>query len=208
MRILPLNIPINYPPNFDFSLNTRSESMSKKKSIPNVIIPEKVISNQIFILRGKKVMFDRDLAELYGVPTKRLNEQVRRNSSRFPEDFMFQLDEEEYENLRSQFATSSSRGGLRYSPYVFTEQGISMLSSVLNSERAIQVNIAIMRTFTKLRELMLTHKDLAVKIEKMERKFKEHDQNFEVVFKAIQQLLMQPNKGKDKIGFHVDLDKS
>ncbi|MFT7538293.1 MAG: hypothetical protein ACI9F2_000436 [Lysobacterales bacterium] len=182
--------------------------MSKKKSIPNVIIPEKVISNQIFILRGKKVMFDRDLAELYGVPTKRLNEQVRRNSSRFPEDFMFQLDEEEYENLRSQFATSSSRGGLRYSPYVFTEQGISMLSSVLNSERAIQVNIAIMRTFTKLRELMLTHKDLAVKIEKMERKFKEHDQNFEVVFKAIQQLLMQPNKGKDKIGFHVDLDKS
>ena len=146
-------------------------------------------------------MLDADLAVLYGVSTKRLNEQVRRNLGRFPGDFMFQLTLEEVESLRSQFATSNKvRGGRRYAPLVFTEQGIAMLSSVLNSERAIQVNIEIMRAFVRLRELIATHKDLARKLDALENKY---DSQFRVVFDAIRQLMAPPEPKKRKIGFLV-----
>ena len=142
-------------------------------------------------------MLDRDLAELYGVATKRLNEQVRRNIKRFPEDFMLQLTKKEFENLKSHFATSRW-GGTRKLPYVFTEQGVAMLSSVLNSERAIQVNIQIMRAFTKMRKLLATHKELRQKIEQIEKKY---DKQFRIVFEAIQQLLTEEKKAKRRIGF-------
>jgi len=146
-------------------------------------------------------MLDADLAVLYGVSTKRLNEQVRRNRSRFPDDFMFQLTREEVRSLRSQIATSKQgRGGRRYAPLVFTEQGIAMLSTVLNSERAIQVNIEIMRAFVRLREMIATHKDLARKLEALERKY---DAQFKVVFDAIRELMTPPESKKRKIGFLV-----
>jgi ORF6N domain len=146
-------------------------------------------------------MLDADLAVLYGVSTKRLNEQVRRNRSRFPDDFMFQLTREEVRSLRSQIATSKQgRGGRRYAPLVFTEQGIAMLSTVLNSERAIQVNIEIMRALVRLREMIATHKDLARKLEALERRY---DAQFKVVFDAIRELMAPPESKKRKIGFLV-----
>ena len=176
-------------------------------------IAAEVIATRIFEIRGKKVMFDRDLAGLYGVKLKRLNEQVKRNIKRFPEDFMFRLTKKEFENLifqngisnlRSQFATSSW-GGRRYLPYVFTEHGVAMLSSVLNSERAIQVNILIMRAFTKLRDMLLTHKELAVKIDVLEKKYGEHDETIKTIFEAIKQLLEPPlAKERKIIGFGVE----
>ena len=162
------------------------------------LIPVEVIERKIYFIRGHKVMLDRDLAELYGVPTKRLNEQVRRNEKRFPHDFMFQLSLEEAEFLRSQNATSSW-GGRRYAPYVFTEQGVAMLSTVLNSDRAIEVNIQIMRTFVKLREMIASHKDLAGRLDELEKKY---DAQFGVVFEAIRQLMIPPEpKKKGRIGF-------
>jgi hypothetical protein len=160
-------------------------------------VPVEVIERKILFIRGHKVMLDSDLAEMYGVPTRRLNEQVRRNRSRFPDDFMFQLTSEERENLRSQFATSS-HGGRRYLPYVFTEQGVAMLSSVLNSERAVQVNIAIMRAFVKLREMIASNKGLARKLDMLEKKY---DSQFKVVFDAIRELMQPPETKKRKIGF-------
>ncbi|MBI4982790.1 MAG: ORF6N domain-containing protein [Candidatus Omnitrophica bacterium] len=169
-----------------------------------------VIATRILELRGKRVMLDRDLAKLYSVEAKRLNEQVKRNIKRFPSDFMFQLSWEEVESLRSQIATLnelrytfSKRGKhIKYLPYAFTEQGVAMLSSVLNSERAIQVNILIMRAFTKLREILLTHKELAAKIEMLENKYTEHDQTIKEIFRAIKQLLDPPAvKEKRIIGF-------
>jgi len=169
-----------------------------------------VIATRILELRGKRVMLDRDLAKLYSVEAKRLNEQVKRNIKRFPSDFMFQLSWEEVESLRSQFATLnelrytfSKRGKhIKYLPYAFTEQGVAMLSSVLNSERAIQVNILIMRAFTKLREILLTHKELAAKIEMLENKYTKHDQTIKEIFWAIKQLLDPPAvKEKRIIGF-------
>ncbi|MEW6740086.1 MAG: ORF6N domain-containing protein [Nitrospirota bacterium] len=169
------------------------------------LIPVEIIEKKILMIRGEKVMLDSDLAELYGVPTRRLNEQVRRNISRFPDDFMFQLTSEETENLRSQFATSSSgHGGRRYLPYVFTEQGVAMLSSVLNSERAIAVNIAIMRAFVKLREMIASHKDLAKRLNDLEKKY---DAQFKVVFDAIRQLMIPPEPKKRKIGFRREKDE-
>jgi len=171
--------------------------------VSKLIIPQEIIESKIFFIRGYKVMLDRDLARLYGVETKYLIRQVKRNPLRFPEDFMFQLTSEEF--LRCQNVTSSW-GGRRYLPYAFTEQGIAMLSSVLNSERAIQVNIAIMRAFVKLRELMITHKDLARKIEELEQKFRKHDENFVIVFKAIKKILQashERQKRKASIGFQV-----
>ncbi len=156
---------------------------------------------KIFLIRGKKVMLDSYLSELYGVPTKVLLQAVKRNIKRFPSDFMFQLKKEEFDNLRSQIVTSSSWGGRRYLPYAFTENGVAMLSSVLNSERAIQVNIQIMRTFTRLREMLLKHKDLQRKIEEMEEKY---DYQFKVVFDAIKQLLEPQEKSKKRIGFLAD----
>jgi len=158
------------------------------------------IAAKIFILRGKKVMLDSDLAMLYEVKTKRLNEQVIRNKKRFPEDFMFQLTEKEANFLRSQNATSN-RGGRRYLPYAFTQEGVAMLSSVLNSERAIMVNIQIMRAFTHLRKMLLTNINLKRKIDEMERKY---DKQFSIVFQAIKQLLEPPVEKKKTIGFHRD----
>ena len=157
------------------------------------------VESRILLVRGHKVMLDADLAELYGVPTKRLNEAVRRNATRFPEDFMFQITAEEAENLRSQIATSSLWGGRRYLPLAFTEQGVSMLSSVLNSERAIQVNVAIMRAFVRIRKLLTSHKDLARKLEALEGKY---DAQFKVVFDAIRALMDPPKVQRRKIGFH------
>ncbi len=163
-------------------------------------IAEEIIERKIYIIRGKKVMLGRDLAELYGVPTKVLNQAVKRNIERFPPDFMIQLSTREMENWRSQIVTSNSgdKMGLRYMPFAFTEHGILMLSSVLNSRRAVEVNIQIMRTFVRLRELMQTHKDLWKKIRKMESKY---DEQFKAVFEAIRQLIADEEKPKRRIGF-------
>lgn len=145
-------------------------------------------------------MLDSDLAELYDVPTKRLNEQVRRNADRFPDDFMFRLTTEEVSNLRSQFATSSSErhGGRRYAPMVFTEQGVAMLSSVLNSDRAIQVNIAIMRTFVAVRQAAVSHHSISRKLDELEQRY---DAQFKVVFDAIRALMTPPGPPRRRIGF-------
>ena len=161
-------------------------------------ISVEVIATKIFEIRGKKVMLDRDLAKLYGVTTKALIQAVRRNISRFPDDFMYQLTRQEVANLRSQIVTSSW-GGRRYLPYVFTQEGVAMLSSVLHSERAVKVNIQIMRAFVQLRKMLLTNADLRRKIEEMEKKY---DQQFAIVFEAIKRLL-EPPKETQVIGFHV-----
>ena len=145
-------------------------------------------------------MIDHDLAELYGVETKRLKEQERRNISRFPKDFMFVLTNQEVRNLRTQIATSSW-GGTRYIPMAFTEQGVAMLSSVLNSKCAIDVNIAIMRTFVKMREMLATNKEFSEKLKIIEDQLAEHDEQFQVVFEVIKQLLTEEEKPKQKIGF-------
>jgi len=175
-------------------------------------IAVEVIATRILELRGKKVILDRDLAKLYGVPAKALNQAVKRNIKRFPDDFMFQLSWEEVESLRSQFVTLKTtkpevpkRGKhIKYLPHAFTEHGVAMLSSVLNSERAIQVNILIMRAFTKLREILLTHKELAAKIEALEKKYVEHDETIREIFEAIKRLLEPPPvKERKIIGFRV-----
>jgi phage regulator Rha-like protein len=168
------------------------------------LIPVEIIESKIYLIRGHKVMLDSELAELYEVETKVLIQAVKRNVQRFPEDFMFQLNDREFMNLRSQTVTSSSgHGGRRYIPYVFTEQGVAMLSSVLNSERAVQVNIAIIRAFVKLREMLSTNKDLARKLADMEKKY---DSQFKIVFDAIRQLMTPAEPKKDKIGFRRDKD--
>ena len=166
------------------------------------LIPE-VVEKRILIVRGQKVMLDTHLAELYGVTTKRLNEQVRRNIKRSPRDFMFQLTREEDGSLRSHFATLNvGRGGHRkFLPYVFTEQGVAMLSTVVNSERAILVNIEIIRSFVRLRDILSTHKDLARKLQELEQKY---DAQFTAVFEAIRQLMSPPEKHKRRIGFDVE----
>jgi len=171
------------------------------------LVPVERIEKAILLIRGQKVMLDRDLADLYGVATKVLNQAVRRKQKRFPADFMFQLSNEEFANWRSQFVTSNSsiKMGVRRRPYAFTEQGVAMLSSVLNSDRAIEVNIAIMRAFVRLREIMSTHKDLARKLADLERKLAEHDDKFAVVFEAIRQLMAPPpTPAKRRIGFSQD----
>ena len=165
------------------------------------ILPSERIERSILLIRGHKVMLDADLAELYGVETRALLQAVSRNQKRFPEDFMFQMSKEEYELLRSQIVISKKgRGGRRYLPYVFTEQGVAMLSSVLRSERAVQVNIEIMRAFVRLREMIATHKDLARKLEALEKRY---DAQFKVVFDAIRELMAPPTRKKRKIGFLV-----
>lgn len=168
--------------------------------------PSEIIENKIFLIRRKRVMFDRDLAILYGVETRTLNQAVKRNIDRFPEDFMFQLTKIEMENFsRSQFVTLKRGGNIKYNPYVFTEQGVAMLSSVLKSKRAIQVNIQIMRTFTKIREMIISNKELRLKMEDLERKY---DNKFQVVFDAIKGLLLAQAEEKSsidnkKIGFKI-----
>lgn len=155
------------------------------------IIPVQIIENKIYIIRGFKVMVDSDLASLYDVDTKVLNQAVKRNLDRFPDDFMFQISDDEWKNLRSQIVTSK-RGGQRYLPYVFTEQGVAMLSGILNSKRAVAVNIQIMRTFIKLRELALTNKDLTIRLDEMERRFIEYARdmnvNIEDIYKQLNYL--------------------
>jgi len=166
------------------------------------IIPHEVIERKIFIIRGQKVMLSPILAELYGVETRALIQAVKRNADRFPEDFMFQLTDEEYKNLKSQIVISSWGGSRRAFPYAFTEQGVSMLSSVLNSKRAIQVNIAIIRTFVRLKQMLSTHKDLAQKLSELERRMEKHDEHIKTIFQAIRQLMSpQPEPPKRKIGF-------
>lgn len=142
------------------------------KTNKELMIPDELVMNRIYLVRGQKVMLDRDLAELYGVETKRLKEAVRRNITRFPDDFMFEMIPEELENWRTQFAISNSeKMGLRRPPFCFTEQGVAMLSSVLNSERAIRVNIQIIRVFTRMREMIMTHKDILLQLEKIEKSY-------------------------------------
>ena len=192
--------------------------MPTRKSLKPSSIPVSVqlIERRIYLIRGHKVMIDVDLAELYQVPTKRLNEQVRRNRERFPEDFMFRLKKTEAEALRSQFATSKSsqatlrsqfatsktgRGGRRYMPYAFTEQGVAMLSSVLNSERAIEVNIAIMRAFVKLRQMLESDEELNRKFAAVIRKLATHDKYFTVVFDELKKLNEPPTHPRKQIGF-------
>jgi hypothetical protein len=165
-------------------------------------IPVEVIERKIYLIRGCKVMLDSDLAELYQVPTKVLNQAVRRNLDRFPADFMFQLNREELENLRSQLVTSSGdHGGRRYPPYAFSEHGVAMLSSVLASKRAVQLNILIIRAFVRLREYLATHKDLAQKLQDVERTQQEHNAHIEQIYGYIQRLLEPPESSKGRIGF-------
>ena len=188
------------------------------------IIPLQQIAKAIHWVRGEKVLLDFDLATLYGVPTKTLNQAVKRNATRFPEDFMFQLSAEETRFLRSQFVTAKSQAadnqwilpnwsqfvtssrkhrGRRYRPYAFTEQGVAMLSSVLNSERAVKVNIAIMRAFVKLRQTLETNRELARKFSELEKRVGKHDEEIDAILEAIRQLMAPPEKPRREIGFHV-----
>ncbi len=167
------------------------------------IIPIERIAAAIFIARGQKVILDFELARLYGVTTGNLNKAVNRNHERFPPDFMFQLSAEEADRLIFQFGRSKGRGGRRHLPYAFTEQGVAMLSSVLNSERAVKVNIAIMRAFVKLREGLETNRELARKFGELERRVGRHDEEIAAIIEAIRQLMSPPAKPRREIGFHV-----
>lgn len=171
------------------------------------LIPVEVIEQKIYLIRGKKVMMDKDLAVLYGVKPIRLREQVKRNIRRLPEDFMFQLDEKDIYVMVSQNAIPSRKYLGGYQPYVFTEQGVAMPATVLNSERAIQANIAIMRAFVKLREMLSTHKELAHKFAQLERKIEKHDDEIKVIFDAIRQLMAPPEPKRKKIGFRREEEK-
>ena len=170
------------------------------------LIPAERIESKILLMRRQKVMLDKNLAKLYGVKATRLREQVKRNKKRFPEDFMFQLTSEEVDTLVSQNAIPSKKHLGGYLPYAFTEQGVAMLSSVLHSERAVQVNIAIMRAFVKLRQILSTHKELAHKLERLDRKIEKHDEEIRTIFEAIRQLMAPPEKPKRRIGFHTHND--
>ncbi len=174
--------------------------MGKESKNIESLLPDEIVISKIYFIRGQKVMLDEDLADLYQVETKRLNEQVKRNADRFPKDFMFQLNRKEFENLKSQFATSNW-GGRRKLPFAFTEQGVSMLSGVLNSPIAIQVHIQIIRIFTKMRKMMLANKDILLKLEKIEKDVKTNKQDIAMIFQALKQLLSPPAKPRERIGF-------
>jgi len=172
-----------------------------------MLIPDEVVINKILVLRGKKVMIDKDIAELYGVSTKRLNEQVKRNKKRFPEDFMFQLTQEEKDEV---VANCDHLKNLKYSPnlpFAFTEHGAVMLASVLNSDRAIEVNIQIVRIFTQIREMLLTNKDILLKLEQLEKKATGHDAEIQLIFEALRKLLNKPQEPRRRIGFRRDGDE-
>ncbi len=179
--------------------------MSKSK-LPIIKVSEEIILEKIYVIRGQKVMLDKDLAEMYGVETFRLNEAVKRNISRFPDDFIFRLTDIEFKSLISQFAISKikGRGGNRKPPHVFTEQGVAMLSSVLNSETAIQVNIQIIRLFTKMKQLILDNKDLWMKIEKIEQHLLKNDEEIKTIFSYLKKLLIQEDKPRNPIGFNAN----
>ncbi|MCE5347840.1 MAG: ORF6N domain-containing protein [Bacteroidales bacterium] len=172
-----------------------------------LMVPDELIMSKIYLIRGQKVMMDRDLAELYGVETRRLKEQVKRNRSRFPEDFMFELTKEEMEEWRSNFGTSNREiMGLRIPPFAFTEHGVLMLASVLNSERAVQVNIQVVRIFTKMREMLLTHKDILIRLEQIENSISEHDDKIMLIFEYLKQFEKAKQeeleyKNRPRIGF-------
>ena len=185
--------------------HTKSMVMNEEKSL---LVPEAVIMSKIYLIRDQKVMLDADLAELYEVETRRLNEQVKRNIERFPDDFMFQLTKEEFEHLKSQIATSSW-GGRRKLPFAFTEHGVLMLSSVLNSNRAIRVNIQIMRIYTRIRQMMLTHKDILLRQELIEKTLSTHDDKILLIFGYLKQLEQdrqqkQEQQERKRIGFRRD----
>lgn len=177
------------------------------------MIPDETIMNKIYLVRGQKVMMDRDLAELYGVETRTLKQQVKRNISRFPLDFMFELTKDELEEWRNQFGSSNRElMGLRIPPFAFTEHGVLMLASVLNSERAVQVNIQIVRIFTRMREMLLTHKDILISLEKMQRTLSSHDDKIMLLFEYIKQFekLKQEEldqKKRPRIGFKPSKEK-
>ncbi len=181
--------------------------MAKKKL--EIAVPDEIVLNKIYVIRGEKVMIDRDLAELYGVETKVLKQAVRRNLNRFPEDFMFEMDKDEFQNWRSQFVTSNSSDamGLRYAPFCFTEQGVTMLSCVLNSDRAIAVNIQIMRLFTRMRKMILTHQEILSQLEQVRQKMTGQDERIDLIFEYLdkleddQQEEPEPEKPRKKIGF-------
>ena len=172
--------------------------------MPNSIIPVELIENKIYLIRKQKVMLSMHLAELYGVEPRTLVQAVKRNIERFPEDFMFQLNNDEFDNLKSQIVTSSWGGLRRATPYAFTEQGIAMLSSVLKNKRAIDVNILIMRAFVKIRQILSTHKELADKLNELEDKYEKHDKNIKAIIDAIRQLMAPPEKPARKIGFKTE----
>ncbi|MFI5195636.1 MAG: ORF6N domain-containing protein [Chitinophagales bacterium] len=172
--------------------------MNKKKALS--ILPDEAIINKIYFIRGQKVMLDSDLAELYTVPVKVLNQAIKRNIDRFPDDFMFQLTTEEWQILKSQIVTSSW-GGKRKLPYAFTEQGVAMLSSVLNSDIAIKVNIQIIRLFTKMREMVMTNKDLLLRMEKVEKELISQGESIETVFYYLDKFIKYEERPKEEIGF-------
>jgi len=166
------------------------------------MIPDEIVMNKIYIIRDLRIMVDRDLAELYGVETKRLKEAVRRNMQRFPSDFMFEMNEEELRNWRTQFASSNSDVmGLRYHPFCFTEQGVTMLSCILNSERAIAVNIQVIRIFTKMRELLLTNKEVLLQLEMLEKQVLKNKIDIQTIFSALRQLINPAPKPRKQMGF-------
>ena len=165
-------------------------------------LSEEVLQQNIFLIRGHNVMLSPHLAKLYGVETKVLVQSIKRNRDRFPDDFMFQLTTAEFRNLKSQIVTSSWGGIRRATPYAFTEQGVAMLSSVLHSERAIQMNIQIMRVFVRLRQMIGTHRELAAKLAELERRVGQHDAHIRALFDAIKQLMTPPAPPRRKIGFH------
>ena len=176
-----------------------------KKELQLLVADQKIL-NRIYVIRGKKVMLDRDLAEMYGVETRIFNQSVRRNKDRFPKDFMFALNKKEWQNLRSQFVISSW-GGARYKPAVFTEQGVAMLSSILNSKTAIEVNIRIIRVFTKLREYALTHKEILLQLGKLEKEVKGNSNDIGNIFMVLKDLIekqQRPLPPRNKIGFRRD----
>jgi len=168
------------------------------------LLPLELIEKRIYIIRSQKVMLSTQLAELYNVEVRVLVQAVKRNIDRFPSDFMFQLSKGEFENLKSQIVISSWGGARRSRPYAFTEQGVAMLSSILNSKKAIKVNIQIMRAFVKLREILSTHKELAQKLKELELKIDSHDQQIQAIFDVINQLITSPDPPKRKMGFTID----
>jgi len=168
-------------------------------------IIHKSIENRIYVIRGIKVLLDSDLAELYGVTVKRLNEQVKRNAERFPQDFMFRLTGKEHESLRSQFATSNpGRGGRRYQPFVFTEHGAIMAASILNSERAVEMSLFVVRAFVRLRKILGNHRDLAMKLSELEGKLDTHDHAIQEILDAIRELMDRSLKPQKPIGFRAE----
>jgi hypothetical protein len=180
-----------------------------------ISVTDEIVISKIYHIRGKKVMLDRDLSEMYGVETGQLKRQVRRNIARVPNDFMFEMNQDEFRNWRSQFGISNEdKMGLRYAPFCFTEQGVAMLSSILNSETAIEVNIQIIRIFTRIREVLLTHKDVLIKMEQLEKnmlkqdhKTSKHEEDIQRIFKVLKQLLNPPEEPRKLIGFKTNVSK-